>query len=380
MKILYIITKSNWGGAQRNVFDLAEAMKNKGHTVIVALGGEGILRKKLEDIGVKTYSIAGLNRDISINKDAGSFKEIYGVIKREKPDILHLHSPKASGLGALAGRLLRIPLIVSTVHGWTFNENRSIGQKIVIGFFSWLTVILTHKTIVLSQKEYNQGIRFPFVKDRLSIIPLGIKAPTFMSIDGAKQTIGKQIGIDLGELNKKVVVGTIAELHPNKGLNYLIDSMEQVVREHPECICIIIGDGEEASALHLQIKEKKLENNVFLTGYIENAPEYLKALNIFVLPSLKEGFPYVILESAYASMPVIATTVGGVPEMVEDMKSGVLVQPKNSRELSHALSYMIEHPVMRKQYGSALREATIQNFPIEKMIGSLERVYSEKNN
>ena len=122
MKILYAITKSNWGGAQRHLFDLATKMKERGHTPVVALGGDGILRKKLEDTGIKTYTIAKLSRDIALSKDAGSFKELFSVIKREKPDVLHLHSPKAAGLGALAGKLLRVKKIVYTVHGWTFNE------------------------------------------------------------------------------------------------------------------------------------------------------------------------------------------------------------------------------------------------------------------
>ena len=173
MKILYIITKSNWGGAQKNVFELAKAMKERGHTVSVALGGEGILQRRLEDEGIKTYPILSLERDISTKKDAGSFKEIFSLIKREKPDILHLHSPKAAGMGALAGRLQRVKSIIVTVHGWSFNENRSTGQKIIIAFFSWLTMILAHKTILLSRQEYSQASHFPGVKDKIILIPLG---------------------------------------------------------------------------------------------------------------------------------------------------------------------------------------------------------------
>lgn len=379
MKILYIITKSNWGGAQKNVFELAQAMKEKGHAVTVALGGDGILRMRLEDIGVKTYPISTLGRDISISNDTGSFKEIFSIIKREKPDVLHLHSPKAAGLGALAGRLLRVKLIIVTVHGFAFNEDRTTWQKTSIVFFSWLTMLFAHKTILLSQKEFSQASRFPLVKEKLVMIPLGIKSPRFMSIDGAKQAIGKLIGLDLIEMSKRIIIGTIAELHPNKGLPYLINALEQVSNDHPNVTGVIIGDGQDAASLHLLIKEKRFENIIFLTGYIDNASEYLKAFNIFVLPSLKEGLPYVILEAACASNPVVATAVGGVPEIIEDMKSGVLVQPKNSRELAHAISFMIEHSTMRKQYGAALRAAIIQNFSMEKMIKGIEELYLNQN-
>jgi glycosyltransferase involved in cell wall biosynthesis len=154
------------------------------------------------------------------------------------------------------------------------------------------------------------------------------------------------------EFNKKTVIGTIAELHPNKGLPYLINAFTSVVMQYPQTALIIIGDGQDQPALHLLIKEKKLEQSVFLAGYMDHAAEYLKAFNIFVLPSLKEGLPYAILEAGCASLPVVATTVGGIPEIIEDMRSGVLVQPKNIRELSHALSFMIEHPDERRRYGS----------------------------
>ncbi len=375
MKILYVITKSNWGGAQRHVYDLAVAMKEKGHVPVVALGGEGILMKRLEDAGVKVHPLNSLGRDISVGRDAVSFKDIFNIIKRERPDVLHLHSPKAAGLGVLAGRLLRIKKMIVTVHGWSFNEDRPIAQKFLIAFFSWLTTLLAHKTILLSEKEYSQTLHFPGVKGKLALVPLGIRQPVFLSIDGARQEIAKRIGVDLNELGKRLLIGTITELHPNKGIFYLVNAMEQVVKDHPNAVCVVMGDGQDAASLRLLVKGKKLENNFFLVGYVENAAEYLKAFNIFVLPSVKEGLPYAILEAAFASLTVVATTVGGVPEMVEDMKSGVLVQPKNSKELAHALSFMIEHPQMRREYGAALRESTVNKFSIERMLGEVAKLY-----
>lgn len=379
MKILYIITKSNWGGAQRHVFDLAVAMKAKNHDVYVALGGEGLLKQKLESAGIYTFPISTLGRDISVSKDASSFKEIFDVIKNKKPDIVHLHSPKAGGLGALAGRILRVKKIIYTVHGWTFNETRPLHQKLGIILVSWITMLLTHKTILLSAREYTQALHFPWVKERLSLIPLGIKPPVFMSVDGAKQFLGKMIGLSVQDLNKKTVVGTIAELHPNKGLTYLVNAMKSVVQSLPNTICIIIGDGQEKENLRALIQEKKLENNIFMTGYVDNASEYLKAFNVFILPSLKEGLPYAILESGCASLPVVSTTVGGIPEMIEDMKSGILIQPKSVRELSHAISYMVEHPEDRRKFGSTLKEQVVSKFGLERMVGDVEKVYNLDN-
>lgn len=375
MKILYVITKSNWGGAQRHVYDLASNFKDRGHTVAVALGGDGILRKKLEDIGIKTYAIATLGRNITVTKDAGSFKEIYSVIRREHPDIMHLHSPKAAGLGVLAGRLLRVKKIIYTVHGWSFNEDRPIYQKLLIILASWITMLCAHEVILLSQFELKQAQYFPWVKNKLKVIPLGMKAPVFMSVDGAKQTLAKLGGLELSSFKKSFVIGTIAELHPNKGLSYYLTALERVMNQHSDVIAFIIGDGDLLTSLNMEIRAHKLEGRVFLTGYLENASEYLKAFNLFTLPSIKEGLPYVIFEAGCASLPVISTTVGGIPEIVEDMKSGVLVQPKNSNELAHAISYAIERQHLVKQYGVALHETVATKFSLEKMINNLDELY-----
>lgn len=376
MKILYIITKSNWGGAQRHVYDVAVAMKDLGHTPIVALGGEGILRKRLEDAGIKTHVLSSLQRDISVSKDTSSAVEIFKIVRRERPDVLHLHSPKAAGLGALAGRMLSVKRIVVTVHGWSFNDSRPIWQRIFITFVSWLTILLAHKTIVISESEYNAGMRFPFVKGKISLVPLGIKPPIFVSIDGARMEITKHTGLTSADIGKKIMIGCIAEMIPNKGVIYLINAMEQIVNQYPSAIAVIIGNGDELSKMNMLIKEKKLENNIYLTGYVENAHEYIKAFNIFVLPSVKEGLPYVIMEAAYASLPIVATTVGGIPEMIEDMKSGVLVQSRNAKELAHAISFMIEHPAMRREYGNNARENMIKKFSFEAMISGISEVYT----
>ncbi|MFA6315592.1 MAG: glycosyltransferase family 4 protein [Candidatus Paceibacterota bacterium] len=378
MKILYVITKSNWGGAQKHVFDLATTMKAKGHDVWVALGGEGILKKRLEDAGVYTFGIASLNRDFNLKNDTISFKEIFTVIKNKRPDIIHLHSPKAAGLGALSGRILNVKHIIMTVHGWSFNENRPIWERLMIALFSWISMILCHTTILLSDREYEQARHFPWIKDKIKLLLPGIKMPVLMSIDGAKQTISKMIAMPMTDFSKKIILGTIAELHPNKGLNYLIEAVATIVESNPNVISIVIGTGQEESSLRQKIKKLHLENNFFLVGYLEDAVEYIKAFTLFVLPSLKEGLPYAILEAGCASLGVVTTTVGGIPEIVEDMKSGILVQPKNSRELTHAISFMIEHPDERKKYGIALKERVTSKYAFDRMIWLIEGVYRER--
>ncbi len=377
MKVVELITKSNWGGAQRHVYDVSSYLKKKGYEVTVALGGNGILKDRLVEANVQTLSIDSLGRNIKVTDEIKSFWKIFGIIRKEKPDILHLHSPKAAGLGALAGRLLGIDMVVQTIHGWSFNEDRSIFEKSLILFFSWITTILCHKTIVISEHDYAQSMYFPLIRNKILLIPIGIETPVFMSVDGAKQLLSKKVSMDLSLFKKKVVMGTISELHKNKGINYLVESMESVVKKHKDAIMLVIGEGEQRESLTEHIKRSGLEKNFFLIGYIDHANEYLKALDIFVFPSIKEGLPYALLEAGMASLPVISTTVGGIPDIIEDMKTGILIQPKNTRDLTHAISFMLEHPKDIKRYGKNLKEQVSNKFSSVKMLEGIDKLFSE---
>jgi glycosyltransferase involved in cell wall biosynthesis len=372
MKILYGITKSNWGGAQRHVFDLAIEAKKEGYEVVVALGGEGALKKRLEESGIRTISLGALGRDIKIGSDATSFKDFWNIVRTEKPDVLHLHSPKAAGIGAFVGRLARVPKIIYTVHGWAWNEDRPRHQKASIAFFSWLTMICATTVITLSKRETDQALTFPFVSKKVHHISLGITPPLFLSHTDARSRIEEQLKTNL---SKRIVVGTITELHHNKGLSYLIDGIKEISVRFPSLALVIIGDGELRPQLEKQIQDAGLNDVVYLTGYMTEASRYLKAFNLFVLSSVKEGLPYVIFESAYAEVPILATAVGGIPELIEDMTTGILIQPKKPTEIAHGIEFMLDHKTSDKGYAKAMLARIQEHFPISALFEKTFTLY-----
>jgi glycosyltransferase involved in cell wall biosynthesis len=374
VKILYIITKSNWGGAQRHVYDLAIAAKKHGQEVVVALGGEGILRDRLREAGITTRSIGSMKRDINFSGDSASLLDIFKIIREVKPEILHLHSPKAAGLGSLAGRILGVKKIIYTVHGWAFNEDRPHYQKALIAFFSWLTMLFSTHVIMISEKELGQAQAFPLVRQKLRMTRLGIHPPTFFATSSAQHFFQTKAQEPLG---KKFIIGTIAELHPNKGLIYAINALEKLKAVHPNFIYFIISEGEQRTLLENMIKEKGLENHIKLIGFVPHAAEYLKGLNLFLLPSVKEGVPYTLLEAGFAGVPVVSTTVGGIPELIEDMQTGVLVQPKKSEELFHAIEFLIEHKGTLREYARNFQERVRTHFNLDQMIQATFKIYSE---
>lgn len=370
-KIVFFITKSNWGGAAKNLYDIVAHLDQKKYDILVIFGGHGVLKTKIQELGVRTISIENLQRDMSIMKELKSFLEIFKILRVEKPDIIHLHSPKAAGIGALASRLLKIPKIIHTVHGWTFNEDRSFYQKALIFIFSYITTLLATDIINISVKEANQTKEFPGIKNKVHYIPNGIREPSVLRANQARSFIEQKTG----SLHGKKVVGMINELHKNKGLFYTLNAFRNILKKRSDIALVIIGDGEEIKNLEKYIKENDMVDSVFLLGFIENASQYIKAFDIFLMSSIKEGLPYNLLEAAYVGIPTIATTVGGIPEIIDDMKTGILIQPKKSNEIEYAIEFILNHPDMADEFKKASVKKAKQNFSIQKMITSITKLY-----
>ncbi len=378
-RVLFIITKSVWGGAQRYVYDLATSLPKDKFSVSVALGGTGPLADKLNAEGIRTIAIPHLERDVNIRKELFSFFSIWKIIRNEKPDIVHLNSSKVGGLGALATYFVTPrPQTIFTVHGWAFNENRNFIPKSAIFFLQWLTAFFSDKIIIISRHDYRQAIQMPLIpNEKFILIPLGIPSENlnFLNKEEVKNELLKIVGLE--QNNDTIILGTIAELTPNKGLAYLIDSLH-AIRHTPYAIkTIIIGNGEEKEKLEDQIKSLGLENNVFLAGFIDNAFQYIKAFDIFVLPSIKEGLPYTLIEAMHAGVAIVASSVGGIPDLIENEKSGYLAPTKNPEALAKAIIKLMENENLRNQFGERSKEIVSQKFSFEEMLGRTIDLYNQ---
>lgn len=382
-KILYCITKSNWGGAQRYVYDLATNLPSDKYEVAVVLGGNGKLKEKLEMTGVRTISVSSLKRDIGIVKDISSFFELIKIFRKEKPDIIHLNSSKMGGIGGLAGRATRVKKIIFTAHGWAYNEERNFLQKLFIAILHFITVVFSHLTIAVSEKAKDQFKSAGLMKKKMVVIHNGIGDIEFIERARARQELVEVKPPQTEKVKDKIKsnplwIGTISELHRNKGLVYAIEAVRRLVNSdasHRNIIFMIMGEGEERKNLEEIIKNNNLENSVFLTGNVENASSYLKAFDIFTLTSITEALPYAILEAGKAGVPVIASNVGGISEMIDDMKSGILLQPKKPKEISDAIEYYLNHPDKREIFPNLLKEKIDKEFSLDKMILETIKLY-----
>ncbi len=371
-KVCYVITKGNWGGAQKYVWSLATSLPKDKYDVVVITGEGNILKEKLEKSGIKTYVLQNLKRDISLVAEIKSFWSLFKIIRKEHPKVIHLNSPKASGLGSLAGRILFVPQIIQTVHGFTWNEDRSILSKALVVFFSWLTIILCHKTITIAPQEERQAKNLPLVRDtKIVLIRNGIEKINFKERNTARTEIISLCKKDV-PLNA-LWIGTIAELHKNKGLEYAIEAVSKITKPF---IFFVLGGGEEKESLEKLILKLGLKDKIFLVGFVDGANQYLKAFDIFTLTSIKEGLPYTLLEAGGAELPTIASNVGGIPDIVENGVSGILTTKTRVGEITRAIEYLMDNPDKRDLYAKNLKQKVEKDFSMEQMLEKTLKIYN----
>ncbi len=399
-KVLYLITKSNWGGAQRYVYDLATQLRqgfagraDQWEAVVACgpaaggLNGEGLLEQKLRAKNVRVIPLPEAGRDLALLKDIKLLFRLFKIIKIEKPDVLHVNSSKLAGLGAFACFCYRIICkfqiapcklrCVFTAHGWPFNEDRNWFARLLMYKFSWLTSLFADITITINNPDYFQGRRMWFVGHRMHLIHNAIDQVDFYDSQTAREKLLlrsdlKNLGqrFDLGNRDQ-LWIGTIAELHKNKGQAYLIEALDRL--KALDWQMIIIGGGELRSDLKNLIQRFDLEDRVKLVGSLPDASKYLKAFDIFVLPSLKEGLPYTLLEAAQAALPSIATDVGGVAQIIAN--EGMLIPRKDSEQLARCLNVLIKDRSLRVDLGKRFKEQVSKSFSFEKFLAQTYSLY-----
>ncbi|MDC1205632.1 glycosyltransferase family 4 protein [Candidatus Pacebacteria bacterium] len=377
-KILFLITKSNWGGAQRYVFDLATNLPKDQFEVVVALGGDGVLIKMLKDANIEVIQINSLQRDISFLKELRSFFGLHKIIQNEKPDILHVNSSKAGLIGTFLGRVHRIPRIIFTAHGWAFNENRSLLQRLIFKVLHWLTVVFSHQTIAVSNQTKSQ-LRGPLITSKMAVIKNGRMNPNFQSRKDSRAELCTYVP-KLKPHQGDIWIGTITELHPIKQHELAIAALSNIILDYPTVRYVIVGDGSEKEKLEALVKTKNLEDNVFFAGHINEAARFMKAFDIFTLTSKSEALGYVIIEAALSGTPIVATRVGGIPEIVTNDTHGYLIEDNDIQALATAYRKLIENDKKRKMFSENLLKLA-PTFSLETMckktIALYQNTYSD---
>lgn len=370
-KLLYLVTLPEAGGAQTYINDLAKNLKND-FDIFVASSGQDQdwLPSQLKANDIKWRELKNLQRAISPFKDLAAIFEIRRLIKQINPDLIHFNSSKISIVGSLATLGFRAKKIY-TAHGWVFLEPVNWFNKIFYLGAEKFTAHFKDNIICVSEYDRAAARKMRFNRTKLITIHNGIdiKSIKFFDKDDAKQKL--TTGYKLPATS--FLIGTIANLYKTKNLTGLISTAGQLIDEGLDCSFVVIGEGPERANLELNIKQQGLTNNFFLVGKMLNASQYLPAFDVFVLPSVKEGLPYTLLEAMAAGLPIVATRVGGIFEMLEfyPQTHYRLVAAGDNQALSSAIATMLEQSPLPDE----LLKTVKQNIDIGRMIQTTKKVY-----
>lgn len=305
-KILFVITKSNWGGAQKYVYDLAVTYRDKGYETIVALGGNGELAVRLTEEKIPVIHLRTLKNDMDMLGSIPTFLELMRVFRKEKADIIHLNSSKIGLFGGIAG-MFTSAKVIFTAHSWPFNEERGEAQKKILRLLMQTTVFLSDRTICNSKNTVQTLMAPDFVRRKCEIIYNGIRPISFKESSAffSERNIEKK---------EEIALVSIGELHESKGFDLALKHLSKLTRLSWEWH--ILGEGKERKNLEELIEKLDLKERVFLHGHVKDASTYLNSFDVFFLPSRTEGLAYVAIEALQTNLPIIASNAGGIPEVL----------------------------------------------------------------
>jgi glycosyltransferase involved in cell wall biosynthesis len=361
MNILFITNHLNIGGITSYVLTLTKGLKKKGHNVYVASSGGIMLPRFIEEGAVFIPVPIKTKKEVSFKIAMCEFS-LSGCIKRYKIDILHTHSRTTQVLGELLRRSDRIPHIY-TCHGYF---RRRILRRL---FPCW-----GNKIIAISEQVKDHLISdFGVEENNVSLIHNGIDIESFSSQGiGIWNKARKRLGLGDGP-----VIGIVARLSDVKGHRYLIEAMPEVLNEVPDAQLLICGEGKEKENLIRITKQLGIARNVIFAPEAQGTAEVLSVMNLFVMPSLKEGLGLALMEAMAAGVPVVGTSVGGIKTLIQDGLTGLLVKPASVSGLSESIIRLLKDTALASTLRENARRFIGDSFSQTKMVDETEKVYRE---
>lgn len=357
------------GGTEKALFDLSTSLDKTEYEIrVVSLKKKGWMAEELEKKGVEVISL-GLKEGSSLLGLLSSIFLIFKVawfLRKTKPEIIHTFLFRANLIGRIGARLAGVPAVISSLR--TIEE-----EKRYQFFFEKITSPMVDKYIAVSEKVKEHAItQLQISPDRIVTIYNGVE-PKEAEGEPDPDLIKKELKITTQER----VIMIIGRLRKEKGHIYLIEAINLVRKKIPEIKLIIIGEGEERKKLIKRVTQLSLSNKVIFTGARRDVPALLKIAELVVLPSLWEGMPNCLLEAMNAGKPVVATNVGGIPEVVLDGITGLLVPPANPVALGEAIIKVLSSKDRAEAMGLMGKKRVNECFSLEKSIKATEAVYQE---
>ncbi len=360
--ILHLIETSGPGGAERMLISLVEALPKHEYRSLICLLKEGWLNDDLRRRGFETVIIPQ-PRTVDVNW----LWAVCHLVRDRRVDLMHSHEFAMNTYASLVSLITGIPQI-ATVHGKNYYYKRW-DRRLAYRF-----VARNGRMVAVSEdcrRFLSDNVGIPL--ENILTIYNGVSTERYEQSSPIRAEIRSALGVTMDQ----PVIGTVGNLYPVKGQTFLVQAMSMIVRHKPDCRLIIAGRGELESELRKEAQKLGIERNVLFLGYRADIPELLQAMDVFVLPSNSEGLSLSILEAMAAGKPVVATAVGGNPEIILDGKTGYLVSPGNVDALAERIMYLLENPTSARAIGQRSHVHVMQEFSLSRMVNEYLSQYGE---
>ncbi|MCC6908903.1 MAG: glycosyltransferase family 4 protein [Phycisphaerales bacterium] len=388
MLILHLSTRLILGGSQENTVLSCEGQARAGHEVHLAFGPiygpEGSLLERVQAFrtadarGITTHTVPHLVRELSPWRDRMAYSECRRLIAKIDPDIVHTHSSKAGILGRLAGwkegGAAGRRGIIHTIHGLPFHPYESRWRNWVYIQAERIAARRCHAIVTVCDAMKTQALAAKIGRDDLYTTAYsGMETEQFLDPGVTREQVREQLGLSPEDF----VIGTVARLAELKGHDDLLDAIGEIMRVSPNWKMLWVGDGWWRDRLMSRVRELGLEKQVILTGLVppEQVPAMMRAMDVLVHPSYREGLPRTVPQALLSGVPVVAYSVDGAPEVCIDGQTGRLVAPGQRRALSEAIAWMADHPAERAAMAERGRELCRERFSVQRMVDDLQVVY-----
>ena len=385
-KVIHVITRFDKGGSSENTFLTVKGLNRNKYDVILIRGLAEESRmgreeaaaaarnmEQVENAGIRVITIPELVRSIAVVNDIKALFALLRIFKYEKPQLVHTHTSKAGILGRWAAFFAKTGTIIHTPHGHVFWGYFGRLKTCLFILLEKLTSSITDKIITLTEQEKQDHLHFRIApKDKFTVIHSGVDLTAFAGLPiDTSAAVREELKIP----PEALVVGTTGRLTPVKGHRYLLEAAAVISHKKPGIFFVFLGDGELADEIAEKASLLGIKNATFL-GWRPDVPEVMSTFDIFVLPSLNEGMGKVLVEAMALGIPIIASNVGGIPDLVKHGVNGLLVPPADAVKLAGGIEELVHDPVKRKKLGERGRLIAVA-YSAEAMVQKIELLYEE---
>ena len=374
--VCHVITKLELGGAQEVALYAVSHLDRKKFRPVLIAGPGGFLTEEARRLpGVQTIIVPSLGRQIHAISDLFALFHLMILFRRLRPAIVHTHSSKAGILGRWAAWLARVPVIIHTVHGFGITPSQPVWLRRILIMLERMTGWITTHWITVAQIDAQTGRQWQLFDSNVSVIRPGIDPrPVQQPLE---PSVRNKLREEFGAGSDEYLIGTVACLKPQKAPEDVVAVAKLVCAHIPRARFVVIGDGERRSSIEALIRRYGLQDRVRLAGWRRDVDRAMNSFDALLLTSHWEGFPRVVLEAASAGLPIVATRVGGVEEMIGHGCDIRLYEAGDIDGLAREVETLVRESENGGQRASGVKSELPKEFHIEDMVKQYQSLYDK---